>query len=282
MSFSLISSISGFSGIGKRRVLITGSNFSQTQKTYNGVLYNIIDFFASGTINVVGGSITINCLVVGGGGGGAFRIGTVGGGGGAGGESTLTTYTFTPGTYTITIGSGGTAGNSIIVNGGTGSASSIGSITANGGAGGIGGGNGGTGINGGGSGGKGGTENTIVSGNGIDGYNYNNILGGTLDGTTNIYFGGGGSGGAISSQSAPNYKYGGRGGGGSGVGPLAYSNAGNATFWYLTKSITGTNVNATLNGVANSGGGGGGGNAYGSGTAGSGGSGYVGIWFVVT
>jgi hypothetical protein len=108
---------------------------------------SIINFTSPGNIDI---------LIVGGGGGGG---GVIGGGGGAGGYIYLPGYDVQVGTYTVTVGAGGTGGNgwnSPKQYGDAGGNSSFGSITAVGGGGGFPHGGNGPGGFAGGSGGSGG------------------------------------------------------------------------------------------------------------------------------
>lgn len=75
-----------------------------TLSVVSGVAYNT--FTTSGTLTVTGRA-TMNYLIVGGGGGGGDRHG---GGGGAGGVLSGT-FAAVPGTYTVTVGAAGVAGN---------------------------------------------------------------------------------------------------------------------------------------------------------------------------
>jgi len=108
-------------------------------------MYTIHTFTSSGTF-VVNESITAEVLVVAGGGGGGYNFG---GGGGAGGLIYNSSYTFSAGSYSVTVGGGGAGGNG--GKGSNGGNSSIGTLTA------IGGGGGGTSVSGGGGGSNGGS-----------------------------------------------------------------------------------------------------------------------------
>lgn len=198
-------------------------------------------------------SSAVDVLVVGGGGGGG---GTIAGGGGGGGVDYETGYTVAPGTYTVTVGAGGTGGkgwdNSPWV-GSNGSSSAFGAISTAGGGGGGGhsrtaGQNGasgggavaayitpGTGVagqgysggahpsnsintagGGGGAGGVGADSTATVSGNGGPGIA--NSISGAL-----VYYGGGGGGGARTGSTAGT---GGVGGGGNGTTTSIVAGAG--------------------------------------------------------
>jgi hypothetical protein len=227
---------------------------------------------------------SIEYLIVGGGGGGGNDVASGGGAGGviAGSSTTL----LNSGSYSISIGSGGTAGPTAGTTGSNGGDTSALGLTAIGGGGGGGpaGGDGGSGgggnpvgsgtsgqgndgglplqstpyFNGGGGGGKtsaGGDATTSKGGDGGDGILW-------LDGN---YYGGGGGGGWLHNSSSTagsldNRGLGGLGGGGSG-GVSSYT----------------TVVASAANGAANTGGGGGGGGWQngGNNAGGDGGSGVV-------
>jgi len=250
----------------------------------NDVIYT---FTGSGTftpsMSLTGGQV----LIVAGGGGGGGATGSryqEGGGGGAGGFIYNTGISLTAQTYTVTVGSGGTAGTST-AKGGNGGNSVFGSYTATGGGGAGSAYNNSTGVNGnsGGSGGGGaryynslyGTGGAGTSGQGNNAYqattgaggggggaaaaatskNGANGLASTISGSS-VYYAGGGGGGTYSGNGGGGTAgTGGNGGGGAG------SSSGNGTA-----------------GTANTGGGGGGG-ATGTTTAartgGAGGSGIV-------
>jgi len=78
---------------------------------------NTIHTFTSSGIFIVPASGVVNYLVVAGGGGGAC------GGGGAGGYRAGSNFSVGPGTYSITVGTGGSAGTSDAGNGGSGGSS---------------------------------------------------------------------------------------------------------------------------------------------------------------
>lgn len=226
-------------------------------------------------------------LIVAGGGGGGQDGGGGGGGGLLSGASTLTAGT----AYPVVVGAGGAgATGSYTVTGGSGTNSSINSISA------IGGGGGGTrslnsaaGVSGGSGGGGSGIEYAGAGGSGTLGQGYAGGSGTYTGGTTGGYgggggsssagsngsTGGGGSGGAggsgtSSSISGTAVSYAGGGGGGhGGTGTGGYGGAGagdGATY----------NGNVAGNGSANFGGGGGGGGRQGGYVnGGNGGSGVV-------
>lgn len=230
--------------------------------TYTGQ-YNIrkdgvVELLTSGTIVFLEPKVIDVFMVGGGGRGGFFKSGTgaqTGFGGGGGGYTATLRKVNVTGSYEVTIGAGGIAGQT---NGGGGASTFGGLITANGGYGHqsyssdldmIRGANGGSGGGGGvssnsdyGAGGSNGND-------GEQGYFPQTIIGGKGQGTTTrefgeangkLYAGGGGGGRYISAQS-PVVSAGGSGGGGTGG-------------WCGT-----ANTQAAAAGVANTGGGGGGG-----------------------
>lgn len=212
------------------RLYNTDLTAAQVQTIYNarGIQnagqYKSTPYGTGGTITTSGGnrihtytvvgSTTFTCtssgyvqlLVVAGGGGGGANAGSykAGGGGGAGEYYYSSAYFITPGTYTVTVGAGGTGGITPSGDGGDGGVSVFGSISANGG----GGGSGGSGSNPGrpgGSGGGAGCNGSVT------------LLGGASVTTAG---GLGNKGGDDTSGS----NYGGGGGGGSGsVGGDAYA-----------------------------------------------------------
>jgi hypothetical protein len=215
-------------------------------------------------------------LIAGGGAGGGYNYG----GGGGAGVVLASTLQFVPGTtYTVTIGSGGTAATS----GGSGTNGSDSSITtaqlltaAGGGSGGSGGGTAGaqaTGNNGGNGGGAGGAASESVGGSGIAGQGFNggdstttNRAGGGGGGSsangasTSDTTGGAGGAGTTSSITGSSDTYGGGGGGGGTAGGAGGSGGGGA-------GSSGAGTAGTAN---TGGGGGGGGNAAAGGAGGSG------------
>ena len=218
----------------------------------------VVELLTSGTIVFLEPKVIDVFLVGGGGRGGFFKSGTgaqTGFGGGGGGYTATLRKVNVTGSYEVTIGAGGIAGQT---NGGGGASTFGGLITANGGYGHqssssdldmIRGANGGSGGGGGvssnsdyGAGGSNGND-------GEQGYFPQTIIGGKGQGTTTrefgeangkLYAGGGGGGRYISAQS-PVVSAGGSGGGGTGG-------------WCGT-----ANTQAAAAGVANTGGGGGGG-----------------------
>ncbi len=223
--------------------------------------------------------LSIDAFLVGGGGGGASAAYICGGAGGGGGEcATVSTYSFTANTaYTITLGSGGAAGQtssgsmSAFASGGLGGSTTI--MAGNTLVGSADGGHGGThyaynstpkgGDGGSGGAGGSGSGSSVNYDGGSDGSNGGGSNPGTGSGTTtrefgiftgDLYCGGGGQG---YHSSFGKFGNGGSGGGGSGN-----NSSGNSS---------------TINGSANTGGGGGGGSYAGSTYAisGRGGSGIV-------
>lgn len=256
--------------------LLFATGGTQTTASVGGLTYTIHTFRTTGTSTfTVLRTVNVEYLVVAGGGGGG--VGRAGGGGGGGfveGAMTLN-----PGTYTITVGTGGNAGANDS-QGGDGGSSSIGALVTTVGGGGGGGWTTNTGRNGGSGGGasSGGaasgtkTPGTATAGTGSNGSsNFNTQYGGggggagtyafsavsqnggngcqsQMSGTLTYYAGGGGAGSAGGTNSS-----GGLGGGGAG------------------SIATGTPATA---GTANTGGGGGGGEGF-AGPGGAGGTGIV-------
>jgi len=238
--------------------------------------YRIHTFISNGTFQVSGGSLTCDVMVVAGGGAGG-----TGGGGGAGGL-VYTTVLVTVQSYPVTVGNGGTGVQ--YVQGGNGSNSSFGGITA------IGGGGGGKAdANGsaGGSGGGGG-QNTQIGGVFYGGFGTSGQgnSGGTTPGLGNSPSGGGGGAGTVGGNGsgsgpgnggvgsaynisgASTYYAGGGGGGSYNLGAGAGGQGGGGT-----GSSTGTGGAGTPN--TGGGGGGAGTGGSGSGIGGNGGSGIV-------
>lgn len=110
-------------------IVAVGGNI--TQFTSGGTDYTCHTFTTSGSFIVSAGTGRVEYLVVGGGGAGAFPYG---GGGGAGGLVTGF-LNVAPGTYTVTVGAGGTTAASS-VRGGRGGDSVFGPVVAVGGGGG--------------------------------------------------------------------------------------------------------------------------------------------------
>ena len=191
-------------------------------------------FTATGTTSITFlVPVTVEILVVaGGGGGGGGPVSNPGGGGGAGELYYNDSYSIAPGTYTVTVGAGGTRGNTSGTDGGNGGDSVFGSINCNGGGGGGGGAGAGNAVSGGsgggaGRGGNGGNSVKTAGGFGNNGGDSGGVLGSTAGGG-----GGGGAGSAGSNSGGGNNT---RAAGGSGKSyPIAspptnvsYANGGN-------------------------------------------------------
>ena len=219
----------------------------------------------------------IETLVVAGGAGG----GGWGGGGGAGGLIHDASYTVASGSsYTVTVGAGGIAGTQAYTDGGNGSYSRLGTMTADGG----GGGGHYAGFPGrfGGSGGGGGGNSVDVNqagGYGIVGQGNAGGIGGGLPGSYHYGHGGGGGAGAVGAN------YSGYQGGAGGVG-LAYSISGTSTYYAGGGGGETPNQPGGYSPGAGGLGGGGAGGTYSNGinatsgtanTGGGGGGGYTGI-----
>jgi len=220
--------------------------------------------------------VTAQVLVVagGGGGGGTGSSNQTGGGGGAGELYYNASYSIAPGTYTVTVGAGGTRGVASGTSGGTptnGGDSIFGSIDCNGG--GRGGSSGG--LDNGGSGGSGGGASRAASGGAsvktaagfgnAGGDSAGSITGGTAGGG-----GGGGAGGAGADAGPTNDT---RAAGGAG---RAYSISGSSVTYAV--GGRGGSRNGTSDGpagTANRGNGGGGGDGNTTTNGGNGGSGIV-------
>jgi hypothetical protein len=213
--------------------------------------YTIHTFTSSGTFQVTAGSGTVELLVVGGGAQGAANDGTAnesGGGGGAGGLVYVAAYPVSAGSYSVTIGAGGsgsTGSGSDARNGVQGSDSVFGAFTA------LGGGYGGEELGGnGGSGGGSGRSNTGRS---------SSVQNSTVNGYVGVGFGfGGGSAGGNVSRSA---------GGGGGAGAVG-GDAGSST-----AGAGGVGKQYSVSGTATYYAGGGGGGGAGGVTRGLGGNG---------
>ena len=273
-------------------VLVTGGTRTSDATYY----YNT--FLSTGTLTVANGPLTADVLVVAGGGGGGGQGGT-GAGGGAGGVFVPSTQSLSSGSYTCTVGAGGTPGSGTVsTNGGN---SRFGSLTVavGGGGGGYTTGTANGGANGG-SGGSGGGAYGYPSGTYPAGTSTQTSTGGTgygnagslgwSDGVTYTTSGsGGGAGGAAANSTSS-----GSGNGGSGLNSISWTggtlaNALTATGLGVSGYIAGggsgyaqNGTYGTVNGgggrggaigtnaTANSGGGGGGGSNSGGGYGGSG------------
>jgi len=218
-------------------------------------------FTSSSSFIVSAGTTTVNYLVVGGGGGGGDRHG----GGGGGGGVLTGSWTVSAGTYTVTVGLGGTGGYYETANssptgsgikGGDSSLSGTGiSVTA------YGGGGGGTY--------DGNPTGTVGSGGGGGGNNLGGIAGTAGQGNTGgsgLMPGGGGGGGAGGVGANANTSTG-------GIGTTSYSTHLLAVGYGTTFAVP-TSPNAVISGgVAYIAAGGGGAAASGPGPGGSGGLG---------
>jgi len=246
-----------------------GSRFEETdtRKMYSKQPnYKVHSFTSSGTFQITSGSGNTEVLVIAGGGGGVGN--DAGGGGGAGGYSEKASHPVTAGSYTVTVGAGGSAGGvSPYAEVGTkGGDSSFDSIISDGGGAGVN--NTSTSLINGGSGGgvrNGSSAGTATQGdtNGATGYGNAGADTGS-SGTWGAGGGGGaGSAGSGASGSGSSGTYGGAGGNGK------------------SNSITGTAViyagggggGGRPNSNSGAGGTGGGGTAKSAGTDGLGGGG---------
>ena len=265
---------------------------SATSANESGKTYIYMAFKANITQYPIASGYMGYLVVAGGGGGGQDR----GGGGGAGGLRTTygtlsgggasaeSDLTLAAGTYTITVGSGGTPNtyNNTPTNG---SDSVLASITSLGGGGGSSGGSAPPGANGG-SGGGGGTNSDNPGGTGTANQGF---AGGAADGTD-----GGGGGGATAvgtkgdGNSTPSSGIGGNGGNGlfvsitgagdtyaGGGGAGSSGTAGTAGTGGGGNGCGGNSSCTATSGTANTGGGGGGNGGGGGGSGGNGGSGIV-------
>ncbi len=99
--------IQGWANVGSPYIQATGGTISEYE--LNGAFYRAHRFTSSGTFNVTSSrtDAVIEYLVVAGGGGGGAGPSGGGGGGGAGGLLYNSSYPITPGSYSVTIGSGG-------------------------------------------------------------------------------------------------------------------------------------------------------------------------------
>ena len=167
---------------GETQVAATGGNVATSGD------YKIHTFTSDGvfTVTSADSKSTVELLVVAGGGGTGWDVG---GGGGGGGVIHYSGFGVSVGSYSITIGGGGSSGQSNPTKGTNGSNSSFGNITATGGGGGGAYTDNGQGLNGG-SGGGGG-DNGYLFGLGIDGQGHR---GGRSNDSTWASGGGGGSG----------------------------------------------------------------------------------------
>lgn len=102
-----------FSIYNNRNAYVTGGGMISGPINISGTNYYISTFNSSGTFTVIGGTMVADILVVGGGGGGANQYLIDGrapwcSGGGGGGVQYFSSQTLQPGTYTVTVGIGGT------------------------------------------------------------------------------------------------------------------------------------------------------------------------------
>jgi len=219
-------------------------------------LYTVHKFTSGGTITFPrSGNVAV--LVVGGGGGGGSNLG---GGGGAGGFVYNSSFAVTAQAYTVTVGSGGTAGSGNNIPGGNGGNSVFSTITATGGGGGGSLGSSSSSSNGknGGSGGGGASSyNPMSWPAGSGGSGSQGSAGGS--GTTNDTFGAGGGGaGGIGMNGISG------GNGGSGTvstisgSSVTYAGGGAGAGFTTCGSASGGGGSGTA-GAANTGGGGSGG-----------------------
>ena len=182
----------------------TGGNLI-AEYTYSGTTYRIHKFTSTGNF-VLGGSKTVDYLIIGGGGGGGHHSG---GGGGAGGLVWFTGQSLSAGTYQAVVGTGGATNYNS--NGTNGVSSSFNShIGLYGGGGGNGG--GASAGNNGGSGG-GGARANAAAGSSIQnstygyGFGHNGASSGSNNGSPNYAgYAGGGSGSAGSNRIGGNGK----------------------------------------------------------------------------
>ena len=168
-------------------VIITGGNEINTVGQYRYHIFTTNGTFATNISKTV--SV---CSIGGGGGGGTYT----GGGGGAGELDLFTSFTFTPGNYSISIGGPGAGSNSGTSNGGSGGTTTVispSSTTLVTSLGGGGGGSQGTGA--GFAGGSGGGGEGVAPSSGGAANGSNTRAGGT-GGNGGGFYGGGGGGGA--------------------------------------------------------------------------------------
>lgn len=255
-------------------VIATGGTI--TYATVSGIEYKIHSFTTVGTANFTltsPGSVITTVLVVAGGGAGGTDDG---GGGGAGGVIYNPAFTITSGSYTVTVGNGGSS------NGANGANSVLSSLTAIGGGGGAN--SNGNGQNGGSGGGIGWNVNTPGSGTAGQGF-----AGGGGTSSPNFCAGGGGGAGGVGGTGSgitpgnggigvsytiagTTYNVGGGGGGGLAV---QNSSGTNSTASFGGGNGAGHGANAAAAGTPNTGGGGGGANNEQATNGGVGGSGIV-------
>ena len=285
-----------------------------TSYTSGSTTYKVHTFLSSGTFTVSAGSAQVEYLVVAGGGGGGGHMdggwyNDPGGGGGAGGMLTGT-LSVTPGSYTVTVGAGGTSrSTAVATNGGN---SVFATVTATGGGGGgCGAANnddtqrvGADGGSGGGGGGPANNTTVAPGGSGTSGQGNNGGTGGDSDPQHQIAGGGGGKSevgenadfsadrsGTGGDGSQNNYRTGsnvyyagGGGGGGSNQGGMSSSGQAGGNGGGGRGGDNTTTSSTAVAGTANTGGGGGG--AGGNNTTGAyvsknGGSGIVVVRYAI-
>lgn len=210
---------------------ISATGGTITNITVNGIAYKLHTFTSNGTFTINSGADNVDYLIVGGGGSGGagWGVSTYFRGGNAGTQSQGTTFKG-EGSYSVTIGNGGSSVSVVsndrpgsqTANGNSGGSSSVFSVTASGGSGGTSGSTGGTGAGG-----------SATDRNGGPGADVSAFLGQSA-GTT--YLGGGG-GSATGNDFDGNYASGGIGGGGrsgfaNGVGGTANTGSGGGSGWY--------------------------------------------------
>ena len=276
-----------------------------------GVSYKSHTFTSSGSFEVSSAAKSVDYLIVAGGGGGHGSYQSPGGGGGGAGGMITGTATLAPGTYTITVGAGGTYGrgdgSSVTQRPTSGQNSSISSVSgASATGGGYGGGYSGFGAANGGSGGgegfgagagsgtsgqgnNGGTASQGQSQNAAGGGG-KGAAGGVGNQSTNTTAGAGGSGGNNDYRTGSNIAYAGGGGGGGGYnqGPGGNNGGagGNGGGGAGGRSNSSGNCNASSASANTGGGGGGAGGPVGSidqsqQSGGNGGSGIVVIRYAI-
>jgi len=226
--------IIGITGSGGGKPVVTGGTLT------SDATYYYRTFTSNGTLTVTGGSLSAEFVNISGGGGGSngqyqlspFQNVLCGGGGGAGGMPTSAiSDTFTPGSYSVTIGAGGT---SALV----GSATTFKSYSVSGG---------------------GAFQTNGACGQGETGWNNNGSI--QVAGPGAGESGNGTAGGNFNGVFGSSSSRGGGGGGRGGAGGIG--TGGSATSAFSTwASVTGTGVSGAY---AGGGGGGGGGTGGGGG-----------------
>jgi hypothetical protein len=278
----------GTGGYGTPAVVATGGTIQQ----HGDYTWHIFTSADSGTDFVLSSpdSLDVQYLMVGGGGGGGGNTNGAGGGGGGGAVDTGN-ITLTSGSFPVTVGTGGDAGqdggattwNGISVLGGGYGGLYTGADGTDGNGGGCGGGGGGS--VGGSTGGSGGAStHNGGAGPGIGGAGFSGSGGGgggwDGDGATENQIGTGANGGApvatlLNGISTPISLSGGGGGGGETAGGTGGNYVLNGTTYYLGgNGGIGTSSTAATAGTQNTGSGGGGAGNYNNsqGAAGSGGT----------